>query len=397
MKCGVGIIYNNEADLDRFEAVVDEGATDRAVLNGDGNGDLQLWEDEHRIGDMVEPLGFDSIFAYEHHFSPYVHHPAPLQWLAYWAGRTERIGVGTMLLILPWHNPIRLAEELVQLQYMLNGRHMTIGIGRGLGMREYSGLDVPMDESRERFREGIEILQTAISQEAFSYHGKYFKAPNEEQRSGKMSLRPRPRDAQGLLDSLYGGWLSPPSASTVAELGLNPIIIPNREMATYVDDLRTYAKVRDEAGFAPTHSCVTNAWVFCGESEAECDEIRGYMQKTGVRSFDVNYEMSKGYHSGVPGYEFYGEMAKQLVNLGVESPSSIEAVTMQQSVQTPDKLIENIQTYYDWYTQDGCIPPKEFVFTFNRWSIPFEKAEKSMRLFAKEVLPFVKELKVLDV
>lgn len=397
MKCGVGIIYNNEADVDRFEAVTDEGAEDRAVLNGDGNGDLKLWEDEHRIGEMVEPLGFDSIFAYEHHFSPYVHHPAPLQWLAYWAAKTERIGVGTMLLILPWHHPIRLAEELVQLQYMLDGRDMTIGIGRGLGMREYSGLDVPMSESRERFREGIEILKLALSQEAFSYQGKYFKAPSEEQRAGKMSLRPRPRDAQKLLDSLHGGWLSPPSATTVAELGLKPMIIPNRDLATYVDDLRTYAKVRAEAGFAPTHSCVTNAWVYVGETEAECDEIRAHLGKVGLRSFDLNYEMSKGYHSGVPGYEFYGSMAEMLKGMGVESPSTLEALTMQKLITTPDKLINDIQTLYDWYTQDGCIPPSEFVFTFKRFSIPVEKAEKSMRLFAKEVLPFVKELKVIDV
>jgi alkanesulfonate monooxygenase SsuD/methylene tetrahydromethanopterin reductase-like flavin-dependent oxidoreductase (luciferase family) len=196
MKCGVGIINNNENDVARFESVVDFGAAEGSILNGTENGDLKLWEDERRIGDLVEPLGFDAIFAYEHHFSPYVHHPAPLQFLAYWAARTERIGIGTMLIILPWHHPLRLAEELIQLQYMLDGRDMTIGLGRGLGVREYAGLDLPMAESRERFREGLEILRLGLSQEAFSYQGRYFKAPNEDERAGKMSLRPRPRDAQ---------------------------------------------------------------------------------------------------------------------------------------------------------------------------------------------------------
>jgi alkanesulfonate monooxygenase SsuD/methylene tetrahydromethanopterin reductase-like flavin-dependent oxidoreductase (luciferase family) len=302
-----------------------------------------------------------------------------------------------MLIILPWHHPVRLAEELIQLQYMLDGRDMTIGLGRGLGMREYAGFDLHMAESRERFREGLEILRLGLSQEAFSYQGHYFKVPNEDERAGKISLRPRPRDAQKLLDSLYGGWLSPASGTTVAGMGLKPMIIPNRDLRTYIDDLRAYAKVRAEAGFAPTHSCVTNSWVFCAENGDEVDEVRRHIDSTGIRSTGINYEFAKGYHGGVPGYEFYAVVAESLKERGFESFPASEAVRNKSLVFTPDELISHIQMLYDWYTQDGCIPPDRFVFTFRCWSLPVEKAEKSMKLFAKEVLPFIKELKVLDV
>ena len=62
------------------------------------------------MGDLAEPLSFDSLFALEHHFTGYAMSPAPLQLLAYYAGRTKRITFGTAVIVLPWHDPIRVAE-----------------------------------------------------------------------------------------------------------------------------------------------------------------------------------------------------------------------------------------------------------------------------------------------
>ena len=65
---------------------------------------------------MVEPLGFDSIWGVEHHFSPYTMIPDVLQFLTYMAGRTSRVGFGSMVAVLPWHDPVRVAEEIAMLE-----------------------------------------------------------------------------------------------------------------------------------------------------------------------------------------------------------------------------------------------------------------------------------------
>jgi len=75
-----------------------------------------------REGDLAEPLGFDSLFALEHHFTGYAMSPAPLELLAYYAGRTKRIILGTAVIVLPWHDPIRVAEGIALLDILSGGR-----------------------------------------------------------------------------------------------------------------------------------------------------------------------------------------------------------------------------------------------------------------------------------
>src|SRR6185295_14076046 len=80
------------------------------------------------LGELVEPLGFDSIWATEHYGSAYSMQPNPLQYLAYWAGRTRRVDVGTAVIVAPWWNPVRLASEISMLDILLKGRRLHLGI-----------------------------------------------------------------------------------------------------------------------------------------------------------------------------------------------------------------------------------------------------------------------------
>jgi alkanesulfonate monooxygenase SsuD/methylene tetrahydromethanopterin reductase-like flavin-dependent oxidoreductase (luciferase family) len=74
--------------------------------------DAQLYADELRLADQAEGLGFDSIWTIEHHFTDYSLSPDPIQFLTYMAGRTERVKLGTMVIVLPWHDPVRVAESV---------------------------------------------------------------------------------------------------------------------------------------------------------------------------------------------------------------------------------------------------------------------------------------------
>ena len=101
--------------------------------------DAQIYREQFHLGRLVEPLGFDSLWTVEHHFTPYTMINNPTQFLAYFAGCTTRIDMGTMVVVLPWHDPVQVAEGFVALDHMLDGRRLKVGMGRGLGIREYNG------------------------------------------------------------------------------------------------------------------------------------------------------------------------------------------------------------------------------------------------------------------
>src|SRR5690348_2304560 len=124
--------------------------------SGEGRTDRNVYRNELRFGDMAEPLGFESVWGVEHHFTDYTMCPNVLQFLTFIAGRTRHIQLGSMVVVLPWHDPLRVAEEVAMLDNLSDGR-LIFGMGRGLGRVEFEGFRVPMDESRARFIESAEM------------------------------------------------------------------------------------------------------------------------------------------------------------------------------------------------------------------------------------------------
>src|SRR5438128_12512230 len=107
------------------------------------------YRNELRLAAEAEPLGFESIWAVEHHFPDYTMCPDVLQFLTYMAGRTQRARLGSMVVVLPWHDPLRVAEEVSMLDNISGGR-VILGLGRGAGKVELDGFRLSMDESRPR-------------------------------------------------------------------------------------------------------------------------------------------------------------------------------------------------------------------------------------------------------
>jgi alkanesulfonate monooxygenase SsuD/methylene tetrahydromethanopterin reductase-like flavin-dependent oxidoreductase (luciferase family) len=73
--------------------------------------DLQLYHEAMALAAMAEPLGFDSLWSLEHHFTGYAMTPSPVQFLSYFAGHSRKIQLGTAVVVLPWHDPVRIAEK----------------------------------------------------------------------------------------------------------------------------------------------------------------------------------------------------------------------------------------------------------------------------------------------
>src|ERR1700744_4186748 len=144
MRVGATIFNQNYADWDRYEAeergeTVDPRAT---------KPDREVFAEELNIARIADETGFDSVWTIEHHFTPYTMVTNPLQYLTYVAGITKRVDLGTMVVVLPWHNPVRVAEDVNMLDAFLGpDRKIICGVGRGLGRREYEGLGIDQGEA----------------------------------------------------------------------------------------------------------------------------------------------------------------------------------------------------------------------------------------------------------
>src|SRR5438105_4100699 len=89
---------------------------------GRAKADADVYRDEIALGDLVEPLGFDSLYCTEHHFSDYMIVPEIFQILTFFAARTQRVLLGAGVKVLPWANPVRIAEQVAMLDLLSQGR-----------------------------------------------------------------------------------------------------------------------------------------------------------------------------------------------------------------------------------------------------------------------------------
>ena len=373
MKVGVTLFAQNYVDWERFEAVeADPSKEGLPQLVPDG----QIYREQFHLGGLVEPLGFDSLWTVEHHFTPYTMITSPTQFLAYFAGQTQRIGMGTMIVVLPWHDPVQVAEGYIALDYMLDGRELKVGFGRGLGLREYTGMRVPMDESRERFKESLDIVRDAFTKEWFSYEGKYHQVP-------RTSMRPTPRPGNKLAENIYIAWGSPQSMPVAAHENIKPLFIPQRSWEDHRGELAEYNNIRGSHGWAPERPSVV-CWVYCAETDAEGEAgARQYMAEY-ADSAARHYQFMGEHLQGLKGYEYYAQMAKMAAALPPEVKTS-DLYFQNHVWGSPKTCIEKLQRINDLMGAD------EFVAVFSYGAMPVEKAEASMRLFAREVLPTVQQ------
>ncbi|HEU0157260.1 MAG TPA: LLM class flavin-dependent oxidoreductase [Stellaceae bacterium] len=123
----------------------------------------------------AEALGFHSTFVVEHHFTGYGQVSATLNLLTWLGARTRRLRLGTAVIVLPWHNPVLLAEQAATLD-LLSGGRLDFGIGKGYRYNEFAGFCVPMEEADARFDECLDVILRAwTADEPFSHRGRYWQ------------------------------------------------------------------------------------------------------------------------------------------------------------------------------------------------------------------------------
>jgi alkanesulfonate monooxygenase SsuD/methylene tetrahydromethanopterin reductase-like flavin-dependent oxidoreductase (luciferase family) len=122
----------------------------------------------------AEALGYHGCFLTEHHFTGWGQVSAPLHMLSYLAARTTRLRLGTAVMVLAWHNPMLLAEQVATVDVLSGGR-LDLGIGRGYRHNEFHGFAVDAEEAEARFAESLDVMTHAwTSRERFSHHGRFW-------------------------------------------------------------------------------------------------------------------------------------------------------------------------------------------------------------------------------
>jgi alkanesulfonate monooxygenase SsuD/methylene tetrahydromethanopterin reductase-like flavin-dependent oxidoreductase (luciferase family) len=335
--------------------------------------DAETYRDELAIADMAEGLNFDSVWTLDHHFTGYVMSPDPCALLMYVAGRTKRIQLGTAVIVLPWHDPVEVAEKIALLDLVSNGRTI-FGFGRGAASIEYAGFRIPMEEARDRFVESALIIRKGLTQESFSFDGKYYKVPE---------IQIRPRAISHPEKRFYASTISPESAEIMAKLGFGVLIVAQRSWEDTAADYHRYCDAAQANGHIPRPP-IGLFNVLVADDAHEAEDLGATHLGAMFDSIDRHYKFSDGHLSGVKGYEFYAKLAKTYTKLSVDEQAKVKAIEFYRSLHaagTPAQVLEKFR--YIHHT----VPLEHAIGTFAFGGLPYPKLERSFKLFAEKVLP----------
>ncbi len=157
-----------------------------------------LYRDHLEEAVLAEELGFDCVWVSEHHFSPDAWNPSPFTFLSAVAARTERVRLGTFVLLLPLHNPLRVAEDVAVLDNISRGR-VDLGVGVGSSPEEFRTFGIPLEGRLGRTFEALRIIERCFAGEEFSHQGKYYDFPNVH-----LTTRPVQRPGPPILVAAMG-------------------------------------------------------------------------------------------------------------------------------------------------------------------------------------------------
>ena len=337
--------------------------------------DYEVYRNELRLADLAEPLGYESIWGVEHHFTDYTMCPDVLQFLSYMAGRTERAKLGSMVVVLPWHDPVRVAEEFVMLDNLSDGR-VVVGVGRGLARVEYEGFRLDMNQSRGRFNESAELLVTALEEGFAELEGEHVRQP-------RVEIRPNPfRTFEGRT---YAAAISPESSIVLARLGVGVLIIPQKPWHDVQSDLASYRATYQEVNEGEPPAPVVVTFAYCDEDEERAVEmsrkyVGGYWD-----SVMKHYEFRSDHLKNTRGYEYYGNFTDKINTYG--DRDVIDFFVNLQVTGTPEQCYQKVMDIHGYTGTDSL------VASFSYGGMPYDDAERSMRLFASEVMPGTQEVR----
>ncbi len=203
----------------------------------------------------AEALGYRSSFVTEHHFTGIGQVSATLTLLAWVGARTRTLRLGTAVLVLPWHNPVLLAEQAATID-LLSGGRLDLGVGKGYRHTEFAGFAIPPDEAEPRFDEALDLLMRALSSdEPFSHQGRFW-------RFSEIAVEPSPLQRPHPPIWLPAGRTQ--SVTDCARRGCNMLLNQFASPDEVASSIALYRRETEAAGYAfdPAKVAVArNMWI----------------------------------------------------------------------------------------------------------------------------------------
>ncbi len=321
--------------------------------------------DDCRFG---QTLGYDDVWMLEHHFTDYYPSPSPMFFLSHIAAACPGLGLGTAVIVLPWYEPVRFAEEVAMLSLLSEGE-LHLGLGRGVARIEYEARDIDMEHSRELFREVYEITDAALSGEPFRYAGAHFTVPRE------VTVRPKARRER---IHLYGACNSPDTAARMADMGIVPMLTSASPFEQNQESLVAWKARTAEVGGETDvnipfwiHCCIADS---DNAAHAEALEHLASFFGAVVRHYETHLNPWKGVKT-------YEHNVKQMERMqAMADPANLPPFIVNQLVGTPDTVAERVARYLDIGITHVCINTAQPGRSE-------QSRRASLRRFAEEVAP----------
>ncbi len=315
------------------------------------------------LAQHADTLGFESVWCAEHHFSTYGYLSRPLMFASHLASKTERIRVGSAVVVLPLHHPLIVAEEIATTD-LLSGGRLDVGLGRGYQTYEFERLGFTLGESRARFDEAVDILLEAFKGKPFSYHGKYYDF-------AETTVFPTP--VQKPNPPIWVVGQSPESIGAIAKRGFNLV---SGGFGVSIERLGEFRRSFDEQVTDPAMKAKirvsTQRPVYVTRDESELPEM--------VKQARWNMRVTLSLRQGLERVEKGHAQAIPFEN----EPSDKDLLERYFVMGTPETCIERVKELKAVMGIDH--------FNANFWFGDLEEAKvlRSMEMFAKEVIPAFK-------
>lgn len=303
----------------------------------------------------IEELGYDNVWLTEHHFTEDEYNPSLLTTAAAIAAQTNRIRIGTFILLLPYLHPVMAAEDIASVDIISSGR-LDLGVGQGYSFHEFNALKIEKRSRARRLYEALDIYKRLFTEDAVTYDGEFTQIEN---------LRLSPKSVQQPYPPIWVGARGPKGITRAARSGYNL-------MATFgPDPAPLYIKTLEAEGHNPADFKVVQLrYLYISETEDQAwEECQDHL----FHAFDFYRDIVEHANDAAGDDDF----------LPLEKPSDIRHSALKDMLMigTVEQVIAKMNMFAQEYQcTDLCIYA-QFP------GMDIDKATRSIELFAENVMP----------
>jgi probable F420-dependent oxidoreductase len=320
------------------------------------------WQEVIEAAVLAEQCGFDGVFLPEHHFMPSGFCSSPLVALASIAARTQKLHLGTSVVVLPCYHPLKLAEDAAHVD-LLSGGRLILGVGMGSIEQELRTFRISREEQVSRYEEAAEVLRRAWSEEEFSFSGQHFQFE-------RVRVTPSPVQKPG--PPIWMAGMTEAGIRRAGRMGFPWIagLLHNRNVLSHWYDL--YRNTCTAHGHTPTLAVIRDGWVAEDRAALE-SEWWSLVQKEHWR-----------FRGGLPSW--IGQLDPWLSSLSTIEEFTLEGHRCDRLMAgTPDEVIEMIQSFAQ------ALPIEYLIVRLRLINGPsHDGILRCVQLFGEKVLPAVR-------